>query len=129
MVTRRLTDAARCEAAARGSSSASVSVWAGGPSRICVRVHGEIRTDVDQLAGGDLGPAGVLVHPLGGDDDRGAVCELTGAHADAATGAGMLEMARLAAGAARRALEHEKIVGVGIAQRPQILAGDEDEVQ
>src|SRR5947209_11192485 len=79
----------------------------------------EVMPHVKQLAGGDLSPPRVLVHPFAGHDDRGLRGQIARADADRAACAGVVEMAS-AAWTARRSLEHEQVVGFGIAQRPQL---------
>ena len=83
---------------------------------------------MQQLARLEQPPAGVLVHPLAGDDHRRAGGEIARAHAHRPARARVLEVAG-AGGAAGGALEHEQLVHVGVAQGPEVGWGDQHDVQ
>lgn len=88
---------------------------------------GEVFVDVDQFAGLELLPSGVFVHSFAGDDDGGVAGEFAGPGADGAGAAGVVEMP-VAVRPTGSALQHQQVVGVGVAQRPQLGGCGEDEV-
>src|SRR4051812_14429968 len=88
----------------------------------------EVGPDADELARLEQPPVRVLVHRLGGDDDRVADREVVRAHPQRPDLARLVEVPA-AVRAARAPLEDPQLVRVGVAQRPQLVGRREDEVQ
>jgi hypothetical protein len=92
------------------------------------RAHAQACADVDQLAGLEVAPAGVVVHRLGGEDHRRRLGQVAAAHMDPAGRARVLEAVR-AGRPARPAFQDEEVVRLRIAQRPLLVAARDDHVQ
>ncbi|MGW0497503.1 hypothetical protein ACWD0Z_19330 [Streptomyces sp. NPDC003007] len=75
---------------------------------------------MEQFAGFHLAPVGGVVHAFAGDDDGGELGEVRRVDAHPAVGAAVVEVSA-AMLAARPALEDVQLVGVGVAQRPELL--------
>jgi hypothetical protein len=53
----------------------------------------QVAVDVEQFSGAQRAPFGIVVHGFAGYHDRGGGCQRSGADADSAGGAGLVEVA------------------------------------
>ena len=88
----------------------------------------QIGVHVEQLARPERPPARIFVHRLARHDHGSSRGELARAHAHRAARAGMVQVPP-AGRTARAAFEHVKLVHVGVAQRPQLGGGGEDQCE
>ncbi|MGH3842372.1 MAG: hypothetical protein ACRDS0_13135 [Pseudonocardiaceae bacterium] len=79
----------------------------------------EVAIDVEQLSRVQQAPSRALVHTFAGHHDRRGGGERTGADADSAGGAGLVEVA-VFVGTACGAVQYQQLVGVRIAQCEQL---------